>query len=62
MVEEQGEERRGAQLESPGEREARNSPSDQQDLEKDPEGRDEPPTGAVRRGERDSNGPWMGGG
>jgi hypothetical protein len=62
MVDEQGEERRGAQRETPAEREAEKNPSEQQDLEKAPEGRDEPPADAVERGKRDPTSPWLGGG
>jgi hypothetical protein len=62
MVDEQGTERRGAQQESPAEREAKNNPAEQQDLEQPSEGRDAPPAEKVDRGERDPESPWMGGG
>ena len=62
MVDEQGTERRGAQQETPAEREAEKNPANHQDLEKPPEGRDVPPTKAVEEGKRDSQSPWMGGG
>jgi hypothetical protein len=62
MVDEQGDERRGAQQESTAEREAKNNPSTQQDLEAPPEGRDEPPTEKLRKGKRGPESPWMGGG
>ena len=62
MTDEQGDERRGAQDESTAEREAKKNPANQQDLDKPPQGRDEPPAEAVKPGKRDSNSPWMGGG
>jgi hypothetical protein len=62
MVDEQGKERRGAQQESPAEREDEKNPAKQQDLEKPSEGRDEPPADAVKRGKRSPDSPWMGGG
>ena len=62
MVDEQGDERRGAQLESPAEREAKKNPANQQDLQKPAEGRDGPPAEAVKERKRDPKGPWMGGG
>jgi hypothetical protein len=62
MVDEQGKERRGAQQESPAEREVENNPANRQDLGKPPEGRDEPPAETVKRGKRDLKSPWMGGG
>ncbi len=62
MTSEQGNEQRGAQLETPGEREAKKNPAKQQDLEKPPEGRDEAPSEAVDKGKRDPDSPWMGGG
>jgi hypothetical protein len=62
MTDEQGDERRGAQQESTAEREAKHNAAKEQDLDKPPQGRDEPPADAVKRGKRDSNSPWMGGG
>jgi hypothetical protein len=62
MVDEHGDERRGAQQESPGEREAKKSPSQQQDLTQPPEGRDEPPSETLKEGHRSPDNPWMGGG
>jgi hypothetical protein len=62
MTEEQGSERKGAQQESPAEREAKKNPSERQDLEKPSEGRDEPPGEAVKKNKRDPESPWMGGG
>jgi hypothetical protein len=62
MVEEQGNEREGAQLESPAEREAKKNPSEKQDLEKPSEGRDKPPAETVEQGKRSPKSPWMGGG
>jgi hypothetical protein len=62
MVEEQGNERAGAQQESPAEREAKKNPSEKQDLEKPPEGRDEPPAETLEQGKRSPKSPWMGGG
>lgn len=62
MVEEQGDEREGAQQESPAEREAKKNPSKRQDLEKPSEGRDKPPADTVDRRKRDPKSPWMGGG
>jgi hypothetical protein len=62
MVDEQGDERRGAQQEKPAEREVKKNPSNQQDLEKAPPGRDEPPTKATTPGKRSPESPWMGGG
>jgi hypothetical protein len=62
MVDEQGHERRGAQQVSPAEREAKSNPANQQDLGKPPEGRDEAPVEKVKRGDRDPEDPWMGGG
>jgi hypothetical protein len=62
MVEEQGNERRGAQRESPAEREGKKNPSSRQDLETPPEGRDEPPAETVEQAKRSPKSPWMGGG
>jgi hypothetical protein len=62
MTDEQGVERRGAQRESPAEREARKNPANQQDPDKPPEGRDQPPAETVKEGKRGPNSPWMGGG
>jgi hypothetical protein len=61
MIEEQGNEREGAQRQSPAERERKKNPSARQDLEKPPEGRDEPPD-AVKKVKRSPKTPWMGGG
>lgn len=62
MTDEQGTERRGAQRQSPAEREAEKNPANQQDLERPPEGRDVPPTKPTQEGKRDPGSPWMGGG
>ena len=62
MAEEQGSERKGAQRESPAEREAKKNPSEKQDLEKPAEGRDEPPAEAVEQEKRSPKSPWLGGG
>ena len=62
MAEEQGSERKGAQRESPAEREAKKNPSEKQDLEKPAEGRDEPPAEAAKQEKRSPKSPWLGGG
>jgi hypothetical protein len=62
MVDEQGDERRGAQQESSADREAKKNPVDKQDLKKSSEGRDTPPDEALEKGKRSSDSPWMGGG
>jgi hypothetical protein len=62
MIDEQGDERRGAQQETSAEREAKKNPANQQDLEQPPEGRDEPPAETAEKGKRDPDSPWMGGG
>ena len=62
MVDEQGDERRGAQQETPAEREAKKNPTGQQDLEKPSEGQDMPPRETVEQGKRSPKSPWMGGG
>jgi len=62
MTDEQGDEQRGAQNESPAEREAKKNPANQQDLNKPSPGRDKPPAEAVKSGKRDPDSPWMGGG
>lgn len=62
MTQEQGRERKGAQQENAAERGAKKNPSKKQDLEKPPEGRDEPPAGTVTKDKRDPDSPWMGGG
>jgi hypothetical protein len=62
MADEQGDERRGAQQESPAEREAKKNPAHRQDFEKPPEGRDKPPAQTVEQGKRSPASPWMGGG
>ena len=62
MVEEHGNDRTGAQQESPAEREATKNPAEKQDLEKPSEGRDEPPAETVENGKRSPDSPWMGGG
>jgi hypothetical protein len=61
-MDEQGDERRGAQQETPAEREAKKNPSNHQDLEESPQGRDEPPAQPVKKGQRSPDSPWMGGG
>jgi hypothetical protein len=62
MVPEQGDEERGAQQESPSEREARKNQANRQDLERHPEGRDEAPAEVTEKGKRSPDSPWMGGG
>jgi hypothetical protein len=62
MVDEQGDERRGAQQESPAEREAKKNRAEKQDIQKPSEGRDKPPDKTLERGKRSSDSPWMGGG
>jgi hypothetical protein len=62
MVDEQGNERRGAQQETPAEREAKKDAADKQDLEKPSEGRDEPPAETLEKGKRSPDSPWLGGG
>ena len=62
MPDEQGTERRGAQQETPAEREADKNPSNGQDLERPSEGRDVPPPEAVKERKRSPDDPWMGGG
>jgi hypothetical protein len=62
VVDEQGDERRGAQQESPADREAKKNAADKQDLAKPSEGRDEPPAETVQEGKRSPKSPWMGGG
>jgi hypothetical protein len=62
MSNEQGSDRRGAQQVSTAEREAKKNPANQQDLDKPPEGRDEPPAETVKKGQRGPESPWMGGG
>ena len=61
-MDEQGDERRGAQNESPAKREAKRNQADQQDLNKPPQGRDEPPAEPVEQRKRGPESPWMGGG
>jgi hypothetical protein len=62
MMDEQGNEKRGAQQENPAEREAKKNQSQQQDLEQPSEGRDEPPADTVKQGKRSPKSPWLGGG
>jgi hypothetical protein len=62
MVDEQGNERRGAQQETPADRESKKNPSKRQDLDKPAEGRDEQPADTVESGKRSPDNPWMGGG
>jgi len=61
-MEEQGDETRGAQRESPFQREQKRNPAEQQDVNKPAEGRDAPPSETVKKGKRDPKSPWMGGG
>ena len=61
-MEEHGDETRGAQRESPHEREQKHNPAEQQDLNKPAEGRDVPPSEDVKKGRRGPESPWMGGG
>jgi hypothetical protein len=60
MPDEQGVAERGAQQETPLEREAKKNPANRQDLEKPSRGRDSAPTD--KQAERDPDSPWMGGG
>jgi hypothetical protein len=53
---------RGAQEEKPGEREAKRAPSTRQDFTRPKDGRDVTPEEEVKKGNRTSNSPWMGGG
>jgi hypothetical protein len=53
---------RGAQEEQPGDREAKRAPSNQQDFNRPPEGRDRVPDDEVVKGKRSTESPWMGGG
>jgi len=63
VVDEQGDERRGAQQERPADREAKKNPVDEQDFKKPSEGRDKPPDKkTVEKGKRSPDSPWMGGG
>ncbi len=62
MIDEQGNEREGAQQETPAEREAKKNPSQKQDLDKPPEGRDKAPAETVKKGKRHPEDPWLGGG
>jgi len=55
-------ETRAAQRETPSEREAEHNQANRQDLNKAPEGRDQPPAKTVTRGKRTRNSPWLGGG
>jgi len=61
MIDEQGNEREGAQQETPAEREAKKNPSQKQDLDKPPEDRDKPPAETVKKGKRRPEDPWLGG-
>jgi hypothetical protein len=62
MTNEQGDERRGAQQETSAEREAKKNPSNDQDPSRPAEGRDAPPAGPLKEGDRDLDSPWLGGG
>jgi hypothetical protein len=62
MVDEQGDEQRGAQQETVAEREARKNPANQQDGGRPAEGRDQPPSDAGERAKRSPKSPWLGGG
>ena len=60
MVDEQGDERRGAQRLSV---KLKKNPADKQEaLEKPSEGRDKPPAETVEKGKRSPDSPWLGGG
>jgi hypothetical protein len=61
-MDEQGDDTRGAQRESPHEREQKRNPAEKQDVNKPAEGRDVPPSDDVKKGKRDPKSPWMGGG
>jgi hypothetical protein len=61
-MEEHGDERRGAQRESPHEREQKRNPAERQDLNKPAEGRDRPPDEDLKQRKRSPKSPWMGGG
>ena len=62
MIDEHGDESRGAQQERPAEREAKKNPANRQDLEKPSNGRDEAPAEPVKQGKRGRESPWLGGG
>jgi hypothetical protein len=62
MVDEQGDERRGAQRETPAERENKKNPANRQDLDRPADGRDQAPAKTEDGGKRSPNSPWMGGG
>jgi hypothetical protein len=62
MVDEQGDERRGAQQESPAARENKKNPANRQDLDRPSEGRDKAPEKTEKTGKRSPDSPWMGGG
>ena len=62
MVDEQGDERRGAQQESPAARENKKNPANRQDLDRPSEGRDKAPAKTEETGKRSPDSPWMGGG
>jgi len=62
MADQQDNETRGAQQETTAEREAKKNPANDQDLEKPPEGRDQPPADAIKKEKRDPKSPWLGGG
>ena len=62
MVDEQGDEWRGAQRESPAAREEKKNPANRQDLDRPSDGRDKPPENTGKAGKRSPDSPWMGGG
>ena len=62
MTEEQGSERRGAQLERAIDREAKKNPANRQDPAKPAAGRDEVPADTPEQRKRGDDSPWMGGG
>jgi len=61
-MEEHGDNARGAQQETPLEREQKRNPAEQQDLKRPAEGRDVPPPEEIKKGKRSRKSPWMGGG
>jgi hypothetical protein len=62
MIDQKHDDRRAPQHESPAERENKKNPANQQELDKPPAGRDEPPAEPIDQGKRSRNGPWLGGG
>ena len=53
---------RGAQEVRPGDRETKRAQTTPQDFNRPPEGRDSVPADEVKKGNRTTDSPWMGGG